>query len=192
MLNLLSKALCLLLIVFSVNHAENIFAGEKVKIRDITLSVPKEWKQKPPSNRLRLAQFDVPAAEEGADPAELVVYSFGGDGGEISANITRWIGQFKKEGRQVKLTEGSSDQGKYVLVDIRGTYKQPIGPPILRKTKLVKDARMLAVILQVDGKGNYFLKMAGNEKTVSKQAKALRDSYGADADNEKEYKLPEV
>ena len=50
-----------------------------VKARDLTLSVPQSWKQQPPANSLRLAQFIIPAAEGDKEEPELVVSGpFGG------------------------------------------------------------------------------------------------------------------
>ncbi len=43
----------------------------------------------------------------------------------------------------------------------------------------------MGVILAVEGKGNYFLKMTGPDKTVSGAASAFRESFGGDAGNEK-------
>ena len=46
---------------------------------------------------------------------------------------------------------------------------------------------MLAVILAVKGKGNYFLKLTGPMKTVTASATTLRQSFGADPKKEKPY-----
>lgn len=162
-----------------------------VKVKDITLEVPAGWKQSPASNKLRLAQFDIPPVEGDKESAELVISSFGGGGGGIEANVRRWIDQFEADGRKAKLTTGKSPQGEYVLVDLQGTYKMPVGPPFLRQTKPMPGARMLSVILQVEKSGNYFLKLTGPEATVSSQADALRASFGANAKEEKPYELPE-
>jgi hypothetical protein len=50
---------------------------------------------------------------------------------------------------------------------------------------------MLAVVLHVEGKGNYFLKLTGSEKTITAVNKVLRTSFGASIDKEKDYKLKE-
>jgi hypothetical protein len=159
-----------------------------VKIQDITLRVPQTWKQQPPANRLRLAQFDIPAAEGDKEDAELVISSFGGGGGGIDANVQRWVEQFQPEGRKAKIHTGTSPQGAYVIADLTGTYNKPDGPRVLRKTIPTPGSRMLAVILTVEDKANYFLKLTGPEKTVTAAADAMRASFGADAEKEKEYK----
>jgi hypothetical protein len=159
----------------------------EVKAQDLTLKVPAAWKQQQPSNNLRLAQFVIPAAEGDEEEGELVL--FPPFGGTIPQNIQRWIDQFQEEDRKLKMTQGTSPQGKYVFVDLIGTYNKPDGPPILRKTKPAPGYRMLAVILTPEGGGNYFLKVTGPEKTVTEALDAFRDSYGADTDTEEEYKL---
>ncbi|MFQ5732989.1 MAG: hypothetical protein ACE5KM_13695 [Planctomycetaceae bacterium] len=163
----------------------------EVKVDALKLTVPVAWKQMKPSNRLRKAQFEVPAVKGDAGNVDLVIYEFSGGGGGVGANITRWIKQFQAKGRKAKITRGEAPQGRYVFVDITGTYNKPIGPPIRRMTKALPDARMLAVILVVTkARKVYYLKFAGGAKTVSANAAAIRASFGADASKEKELKLP--
>lgn len=156
---------------------------QEVKVRDITLTIPKTWEEQTPSNKLRLAQFGIPMAKGDENPVQLTVFSFGGS--SIQANVERWIKQFDSKDRKAKVTQGESPFGKYVFVDVSGSFNQPIGPPVLRKTKKVDDARMLAVILVVEKKGVYFLKMAGENKTISAAAADFRKSFGANAEKEK-------
>ena len=160
-----------------------------VKIESLTLNVPQSWEQKPPSNKLRKAQFSIPKAKDDKEGVELVIFSFGGGGGGVQANINRWVGQFESKGRKSKITSGESPQGQYIFVNITGTYKMPIGPPIAGKTKTIPNARMLAVILHVQKAGAvYYLRMAGESKTISAAAEAFRASFEADTKTEKEVK----
>lgn len=163
--------------------------GKSVKLGDLKLVVPPSWKQQEPNSRLRLGQFEVQAVEGDASPAELTVSTFGGDGGGIDPNLTRWVGQFAEKDREFKAYTGKGEQGTYYLLDISGTYNQPVGPPVLRQTKPVPDSRMLGVILVIEGSGNYFLKLTGPDKTVAAQRDAIRKSITADADAEKAYEL---
>ena len=100
-----------------------------------------------------MAQFSIPAVEGDNEAAELAIFSFGAGGG-IKANVDRWIGQFATEGRKAKTTSGKSKTGEYVFVEIGGTYRKPVGPPVLRKTESMANARMLGVILAVEGEGH--------------------------------------
>ena len=149
--------------------------------------MPEAWKKTPPANRLRLAQFLMPAPEGVTEPTELTV--FGGFGGSDADNLRRWADQFVAEGRETKVVQGESREGDYKLLDVTGTWNAPDGPPFMRKTIEKPDSRMVAAIVAVPGKGNYFLKMAGPAKTVDAQVDAFRASFGAKPDTEKPYEL---
>jgi gluconolactonase len=92
--------------------------------------------------------------------------------------------------RKSKVTEGTSPQGKYTLVDITGTYNKPVGEAV-EPTRPLPDARMLAAILHPKEDLHYCVILSGPKKTVTAAAKAFRDSFGADAKREKELKLEE-
>ena len=158
------------------------------KVGEITLKTPKNWKQSEPTSQLRLSQFEIPAVEGDKEPAELAIFAFAGGGG-VSANVKRWIDQFQPAERQVKTTKAKSALGEYVLVEVSGTYLKPVGPPVVRGTEPMPGARRLAVILAVEGQGNYFLKLTGPGKTVAASADAFRTSFGGKADDEKPYEL---
>ena len=155
----------------------------------LELQITSSWKQTEPSSRLRLAQFEIPAAEGDEEPVELAIFSFPGGGGQVRANIERWVGQFDGEGRKSKIIIGKAEQGQYVFVDVTGTYNRSVGPPILGKTESLPNARMLAVILGTP-KGVYYLKMAGKEKTVSENFDKFREAFGANEETEEEPKPP--
>jgi hypothetical protein len=172
-------------------------ADEPAKSKTVTagpikLTVPETWKQKEATSRFRLAQFSIPKVAGDPEDAEFVVYFFGaGGGGGPAANLDRWINQFQPLERKVKLTSGKSQQGEYILADVTGTWRKPIGPMIAQKTVEMPNARVLSVILTGKDQSNYFLRLTGPEKTVSGNVDALRAAIGADAKAEKEYKLPE-
>ena len=163
-------------------------ATQVVEVRDIKLTVPKAWKQEKPSNSFRVAQFKIDAAEGDKDGAELVITQFGSGGGGVDDNIKRWINQFEAKDRKVKVTKGKCAQGEYIVADVSGTYLKPDGPPMAGKTKPTPGSRVLNIMLMVEDKGSYFLKLAGPEKTVAKAATDLRSSFGAKADGEEEFK----
>jgi hypothetical protein len=162
---------------------------KEVKVRDLKLSVPESWKSETPKSRMRLGQFKIPAVKGDKEDGELLIFSFPGGGGDKTANIKRWIGQFDAEGRKSKTVKGVSEQGEYLIVNISGTYQKSVGPPFLKQTKTVKNARMLGVILNIKDKGVYYLKFAGPDKTVQENLKALKKSYGADEKTEKEVEI---
>ena len=156
-----------------------------VEVKDIKLTVPKAWKSEKPSNNFRVAQFKIDAAEGDKEPAELAISQFGGGGGAIGDNIKRWLNQFDAKDRKEKITKGNSKQGEYVFVDLTGTY---IPAPFEKRKGPIPGQRMLGVMLMTEEKGLYFLKLLGPEKTVTAAATDLRTSFGAKADDEKDYK----
>jgi gluconolactonase len=160
-----------------------------VAIDHLKLSVPAAWTQEEPSNRLRLAQFAIAASEADLDKAELVIS--GPFGGSDGANIDRWLAQFDAEERKVAMTQGTSPQGEYIVVDLSGTFRKSVGPPVAGRTEPAPGYRMLGVILKTKGSGNYFLKLTGPSQTVATAAESLRHAFGADPQAETEYKPSE-
>ena len=154
-----------------------------VEVGSIKLRVPTTWMQQPPANRLRLAQFEIPPEDGDQEPAELSIFNFGA-GGSVAQQVNRWINQFEPGGRKVMTTSGESPHGKYVYVDLSGTYRKPVGPPVARRTEPMPGARMLVVMIAVKDQGNYFLKLVGSQKTVGAAAAAFRESFGAAADEQ--------
>lgn len=191
--------LCLMAWVLSVGsivHSADDKPGETVKVaaKDIELVVPKAWKQEKlegPAARFRVAQFTINPADGDKSPAELVVTQFGGGGGGVEENIKRWNGQVVGKDRKVKVTKGKSPQGEYYVFDGSGTYNKPDGPPFAQKFIPVEGQRMIVVMLSAGDKGSYFLKLTGPEKTVGREADALRASFGGKADSEKPYPAEE-
>jgi hypothetical protein len=175
------------LAIVTMAFADDAAKTTEIKVDKLTLNVPGTWKQEEPANRLRLAQFAIPAAEGEKDPGELTISP--PISGTIEANITRWIGQFEADGRELKMTKGETPQGTYILVDLKGTYKKPEGPPVLMKTTPHPGFRMYGIVFSSKEGGNYYFKLTGPEKTVTAQTDALRTSIGAKAADEKEYKL---
>ncbi len=159
----------------------------KVELEGITLEVPASWEKQKPSSNLRLGQFAIPAAAGDPEGAELAV--FPPFGGSVRQNVDRWIQQFEPQEREMKATQGECPQGKYVFIELTGTYKKPVGPPFLQQTEPAPGYKMLGVILSAKNGGNFFLKLTGPKNTVAQAAEAFRKSFGAQADQETRYEF---
>lgn len=170
-----------------VSSAEDKPAAKTVSktYNDLTLELPESWKEQETTSTMRIGQFAVPATAGDKADGEVAIFFFQGGGGGVSANVTRWIGQFEESGRSVKLFEGKSTQGDYTLVEITGTYKKPVGPPIQMKSKPMPGWKMHGAIVQTKG-GPYFVKFDGPEKTVDAAGKDFRAAFGADLKTETE------
>lgn len=198
--NILNKILfCLMTIAFgaATDADEKNSAADKkasaavreVKHKDLTLQVPATWTASPNASSMRLATYSIAPAEGDEEPGELTIFNFGGGGGDVGDNLSRWIGQFGGDERKSKVTTGKANGNEYYLAEISGTYRKPVGPPIRRQTKDVENYRMLGVILMIEGKGVYYLKLTGPDATVRAQAEAFRKSFGGDSKSEQDYEL---
>lgn len=192
----LSRLVCLSLCVAVSAGLSNADEPKKaavetteVKLKDLVLNLPKTWTESDTVSSMRLATYEIPPVEGDKEKGELAISTFGGDGGGVAANLDRWVGQFDGEGREVVIKKGTVGDNTYHVANISGTYQKPVGPPILRKSETAKGYRMLGVILQVKGKGVYFLKMAGPDATVTAQEDALRAAFGGKKDGEEDYEI---
>ena len=164
-------------------------AATEVKLKDLTLKLPATWKVAPSTSSMRLATYMIPAAEGDKEGGELTVFNFGGGGGDVASNLSRWIGQFGGEGRTSKLTKGKAGDNEYYFADIAGTYNKPVGPPVLRQTEEAPGFRMLGAIVVLEDKGVYFLKLTGPDATIKAQLEAFRESFGGSSKTETDYEI---
>ena len=161
----------------------------EVKLKDLVLNLPKSWAESDTVNSMRLATYEIPAADGDKDKGELAISTFGGDGGGVAANVDRWVGQFSPDGREASIKKGMAGKNAYHIADIAGTYQKPVGPPRDRKTVPAEGYRMLGVIITLEGKGVYFLKLTGPDASVKAQAEILRASFGAKSEGEEDYEI---
>ncbi|MEM7479436.1 MAG: hypothetical protein AAF483_31005 [Planctomycetota bacterium] len=170
--------------------ANNKEKTKTVKARSLELKVPSDWKETTPTSSMRAAQFSAPKS------VDVVVFYFGGPTGGVAANVERWIGQFKEDGLETKMTQGKCTAGSYILIDCKGTWNKPDGPPFAQKTIAAPNSQVLNVIVVEEKAGKpkdyYFLKVSGSAEAVGKQAKNVRTMIGADIEKEKEFKLEDA
>ena len=177
---------CVTLPVLSEDKDADAKETVEVSVKDLTLKIPKSWKQEEPSSRFRFTQFSVSSDNKKLDSAEYAV--FPPLGGSIEQNIERWVSQFQSTGRTAKMFQGTSQNGKYVRVDLSGTYNKPDGPPVFGRTKPAPEYGMLGVIITT-AQGNYFIKFVGPREIIKTHHDAFQESFGADLDSEKPYEL---
>ncbi len=157
----------------------------------LVMKIPESWKAEEPTLDAQIAQFSIPEADGDTETGELAVFSFSLGGG-VKVNIERWSRQFQEEGRTTKVTRGEVEAGKYYFVELSGTYDKSNGSPTQDRTEPKEGYRLLGVVLGVQEKGVYFLQMTGPDKTVAKEGKSLRNSFGADIEKEEEVELDEL
>lgn len=142
-------------------------AGDRGGGLPVDWKVPGDWKQVPPSSKMRAAEYEIPGPE-GTSPATLAVYHFPGGGGKVQANIDRWTGQFEAEQGEVDpQTEVQTVGGlKVHTVDLSGTFNAGVG---MGSGEPKENHRMLAAIAETDG-GKVIFKMVGPAPTVAEHA----------------------
>lgn len=160
-----------------------------VKLKDLSLKLPKSWSESDLKSTMRLATYDIPAADGDKEKGELAISTFAGGGGGVDANLARWVDQFDAAGRKTVLKKGKAGENEYYIADLSGTYKKSVGPPILRKTEPAPGYKMLGVILVMKNEEVYFLKLTGPEKTIKAQAETFRKTFGGDSSAEEAYEL---
>lgn len=134
-----------------------------MKADELTFKVPSSWKAERPKSAMRKAQLKVTPVKGDADPAELVVTSFGGGGGGVEANVARWETQFEG-GAKAKVEKKKGTNIDVTRVEIAGHYVAPVMPGSPEKNDK-PEYRLLGAIVITPNAG-YFFKMVGPEKTM--------------------------
>jgi hypothetical protein len=135
--------------------------------------VPAGWVTKPPASSMRVAEFTLPKADGDAEDAALAVYFFGaGMGGNVQANVDRWISQMAqpdgKPSKDVAKTSTLTTKSGLAVstVDVAGTYVAEVTPGSTEHFNK-PGFRLRAAVVDTK-EGPYFVKLTGPAKTVAK------------------------
>lgn len=147
-------------------------ASPSASTGELQFKTPDGWAREKPSSSMRVAQYQLPAAEGDTEAASLAVFYFGaGQGGSVQANLDRWMGQIQQPGggssKEKARTETLTVNGMNVtLLDVSGTYVGgDMGGGASAQAK--PNFRMRAGVIETP-KGGYFVKLVGPEKTIGK------------------------
>jgi|YNPBryunderm2012_1023409.scaffolds.fasta_scaffold24169_2 hypothetical protein len=145
--------------------------GDVVELAGMKSVAPASWKQEPPSNEMRAAQFKLPKVEGDPEDAALVVFYFRGGSGSVEQNLKRQEAKFdlsnaKKEDVKVEKAKVGPIDATYQ--DIRGTYLSKF-PPFAPNAKITRKENYRQLYVVFTGKdGEYYISLLGPEKTVAK------------------------
>ena len=143
-----------------------------VAASSLKFDAPKEWISKAPSSSSRIAEFALPKAAGDAEDASLVVYFFGANmGGNVQANIDRWVGQMsqpdgKPSAQAATTTKLTANGLNITLVDVAGTYVAEVTPGSTERYNKPGFRQRAAVVETTEGP--YFVKLVGPAATVAK------------------------
>jgi hypothetical protein len=150
-----------------------------IEVAGMKSTAPADWKEEPPSNKMRLTQFKAPKAEGDTEDAEVVVFFFrGGGSGSIDANLKRQVAKFEPAAGKDKVEETVDAKFKVGTVDatyqdLKGTFLSKF-PPFAPDAKITKkeNYRQLYVIFETKD-GQYYMTLLGGQKTVEKHKKGF-------------------
>ena len=151
-----------------------VLASTLLQSGALTFTAPSAWRPRLAASTMRVAEFVVPRAPGDTEDADVIVYYFGGTGGSVDANITRWIGQFQQpagkpaDPGRTTYAVGSS---KVTTVDVSGTYIAEVRPGAAERHNK-PNFRMRAAVVETR-KGPYFVKLTGPSATVKQHASAF-------------------
>jgi hypothetical protein len=142
----------------------------------LTFTAPDGWHSRPASSGMRVAEFILPKAAGDPEDGDLVLYFFGGQGGDVEANVNRWLGQMEQpDGKPSKdraTRESKTINGLAVTVlDITGTYVAEVRPGSTERFNK-PGFRMRTAVVQTP-RGPHFVKMVGPAKTIARWNEAF-------------------
>ena len=118
---------------------------------------PAEWKWVEPTSTMRKAQLQI-AGKDGARSADVTFFFFGsGQGGDVGANVQRWLGQFTGKPDANKTEPLEVKDVKVTLVSTEGTMK---ASPFGGQPDDLPDSALLGAIIE-HAEGAVFVKMTG-------------------------------
>ena len=124
---------------------------------------PERWNIQPP-RQMRIVTYSIPPTEGDEEGGECSVFYFGsGQGGDVKANIDRWLEQFENAGSVEQLPKEVHGL-KLTFVRIAGTYLAPSGP-MMQSSGKKENYRLLGAIVDAPD-GMVFFKLTGPAKTV--------------------------
>jgi len=150
--------------------------GESVTLAGMTFTPPSIWIDKGPRG-MRKADYALAPVEGESDTASVTVFYFGPQGGgDVEANINRWIGQMAQEEgkapaavRDQLTVDGMSVQ----TVEVQGTYNASMGGGMMGGQTVAKPGYRLIGAVVTAPQGNVFFKLTGPDKTALAMSEGL-------------------
>ncbi len=129
----------------------------------------------------RRATYKTPKAAADKEEPELSVWFYGtGSKGDPKPHVEEWLRFFDGDPTHDAKHEDVTENGVAMeLVEISGTYKMPIGPPVgpNKKTpmQMVKEGyAMLIGVVKTKDRGNWFFRLIGPKDSVESAKSGFR------------------
>jgi hypothetical protein len=162
-------------------------AAAQQAVAPLVYEIPGTWTRMSESaTSPKRAVIKVPKAGADTEDAELNVFFFGtGSQGDPDKTFKAWFEQFDGNAAATADRQSfDSPAGKVDSIEVFGTYKVALGPPVGPNKKspmqMVKDKwRLYAAVVHTRERGNWFFKLVGPDETVQAARNALRTSLEA-------------
>jgi hypothetical protein len=145
-------------------------AGTPLDVKGLHVELPAGWKSVPPASPMRAAQAVI---EGPGGPADLAVFHFGaGQGGDVEANLQRWIAQIVPQAGTSPQRETFDANGlRITWIDAEGTLQG--GPMGMGPATPQAGSRLLGAVVEGEG-GPWFFKATGPDATLAPQRLPFR------------------
>ncbi|WP_231511164.1 hypothetical protein [Chondromyces apiculatus] len=127
------------------------------------------------------ASYKVPRAANDKEDVEVLALFHGtGSQGDVEKNFKAWLDQFDGDVASTARRSTFTVRGMQVdMVEVTGTYKVALGPPMGPKKKAAvemvkKGYRLLGAAVRTGDRGNWFFKVTGPDETVQSTRSALQ------------------
>lgn len=145
-----------------------------LKLAGIEIDVPEAWTRvDPPTVRIVDAEFMIPRLTADGFDGRLTFMAAGGD---FDSNVSRWSGEFDREGGGPPGIETLSTPATDTrIVDLQGTWKGPtFQQPGQPRQASRSNYRMLAAVVPFSTRSSYFMKFVGPAELLEKHEAAFR------------------
>jgi len=135
------------------------------KVGNLEFTPAPTWKAVTPSSSMRAYEFQIMDNSISMDMATLSIFYFGqGQGGNIDANLQRWVSQFKSHS-DPKIQNHTANLVSITIISVDGTFMDgmPLGP----KTEKT-DYALIGAIAQ-GPQGDVFFKMTGPKPLIKSE-----------------------
>ncbi len=157
-------------------------ASQAPAVAPLVWTAPAAWTaQDPPRGGPKKALYKAMKAGDDKEEAEVEVLFYGtGAAGDPDKRFKEWFAQFDGDvGAQAKRESFEAGALKVEMVEVSGTYKIALGPPVGPKKRapmqMVKENfRLVGAAVRTPDRGVWFFKMSGPNETVQASRDAFR------------------
>jgi hypothetical protein len=157
-------------------------AASTAVVSPLSWDKPASWTTLPaPPSGPKKASYRINQVGNDKEESQLDVFFLGtGSKGDPEKNFKEWFDQFDGDAASTAKRESFEVHGmKVETVEVQGTYKVALGPPVGPKKQaavaMVKNNfRLVGAVVKTPDRGNWFFKLTGPDETVQSARSAFR------------------